>query len=233
MALNLGCCSLSLLIAGAHSQKFGATPLSCWMIIEKSGEVCCAHCNCMAGLGEACSHIAAVLCYVEAAFRIKEKETCTQMKCEWVLPSYLKSVEYLPVCDIDFTSAKTKKRKLDCKIDDLECPKTSTDILKPKSTSEKLPTYDEMNIFYELLSKCGTKPAILSLIPDYSDDYVPKSSLPEFSQPLNLLYKPEYAEMDYHTLLNVCESVDTGINLVMAKNIERETRRQSRSKLWF
>ena len=66
--------------------------------------------------------------YVEAEFHIKEKETCTQMKCEWVL---LKSVEYLPVCDIDFTSAKTKKRKLDCKIDDLECPKTSTDILKP------------------------------------------------------------------------------------------------------
>ncbi len=52
------------------------------MIIEKSGEVCCAHCNCMAELGEACSHIAAVLFY------------------EWVLPSYLKNVEYLPVSDM-------------------------------------------------------------------------------------------------------------------------------------
>ncbi len=70
------------------------------MIIEKSGEVCCAHCNCMAGLGEACSHIAAVLFYGEAAFRVKERETCTQMKCEWVLPSYLKNVEYLPVSDM-------------------------------------------------------------------------------------------------------------------------------------
>ncbi len=87
--------------------------------------------------------------------------------------------------------------------------------------------------FYESLSQCGTKPAVLSLIPGYSDDYVPKSTLPEFSQPLSMLYKPEYAEMDYHTLLNVCESVDTGINLVMAKNIERETKSQSRSKLWF
>ena len=33
----------------------------------------------------------------------------------------------------------------------------------------------------------GTKPAVLSLITGYSDSYVPKTSLPEFPQPLLML----------------------------------------------
>ena len=164
---------------------------------------------------------------------IKGKETCTQKKCEWILPSYLKSVEYFPVSGIDFTSAKSKKRKLDNTIDNLKSPEMSTDVTKPTSSLKKLPTYDEMDLFYQSLSTCGIKPAILALIPDYSDDYVPKSSLPQFPQPLQSLFKPEYCEMDYHQLLNVCESVDTGINVVMAINLERETVSQARSKLWF
>ncbi len=46
-----------------HSQKFSQTPLSCWIIIEESGEINCAHCKSMAGLGETCTHVAAVLFY--------------------------------------------------------------------------------------------------------------------------------------------------------------------------
>ncbi len=45
------------------------------------------------------------------------------------------------------SSAKTKKRKLDCIIDDSESLKLSTSSTKPKSTSEKLSSYDEMNVF--------------------------------------------------------------------------------------
>ena len=70
----------------------------------------------MAGLGETCTHIAAVLFYLEAAARIQGKQTSTQRKCEWIMPSFLKNVEYLPIKDIDFTSANGKKRKLDERI---------------------------------------------------------------------------------------------------------------------
>ena len=53
------------------------TPLSCWIIFELTGALnCAAHCNCMAGLGEVCTHIAAVLFYLEAAYRTKGVETC-------------------------------------------------------------------------------------------------------------------------------------------------------------
>ena len=66
--------------------------------------------------GETCTHIAAVLFYLEAAARIQGKQTSTQRKCEWIMPSFLKNVEYLPIKDIDFTSANGKKRKLDERI---------------------------------------------------------------------------------------------------------------------
>ena len=48
---------------------------------------------------------------MEAVTRLQDEETTTPCKCEWIIPSYLKNVEYLPVKDIDFTSKG--KRKLD------------------------------------------------------------------------------------------------------------------------
>ena len=48
--------------------------------MEKSGNTLAAHCNCMAGLGESCSHIDAVLFYIEYATRIRDSTTCTEEK---------------------------------------------------------------------------------------------------------------------------------------------------------
>ena len=49
-----------------------------WAITEKDGKVPTAHCNCMAGLGETCSHVGALLFAVEAAVKIRESRTVTQ-----------------------------------------------------------------------------------------------------------------------------------------------------------
>ena len=86
--------------------------LKCWIIIKATGQVCCAHCNCMAGLGEVCTHIAAIMFYVEAVYRFEEAKTCTQGLCAWNVPT-MKKIEYLLIKEIDFVSAKGKKRKLD------------------------------------------------------------------------------------------------------------------------
>jgi len=64
--------------------------------MEASGAVCCTHCNCMAGLGEACIHIAAVLFYLEAVNRFEEAKTCTQGLCTWNVPT-LKKIKCLPI----------------------------------------------------------------------------------------------------------------------------------------
>ena len=49
-----------------HSKTVSASPLRPWVAAAKGGTVLCAHCTCMAGLGEACSHIAALLFAAEA-----------------------------------------------------------------------------------------------------------------------------------------------------------------------
>ena len=48
-----------------HSQSLSATPAKPWVAVKTEGTVVVAHCTCMAGLGEACLHIAALLFLLE------------------------------------------------------------------------------------------------------------------------------------------------------------------------
>ena len=70
-------------------------------------------------MAESCSHVASVLCYMEAWTRIRGKLSCTQVKCTWLLRSYVKVVSYAGVRDIDFSSARKLKADLDAKIDSI------------------------------------------------------------------------------------------------------------------
>lgn len=180
----------------------------------------------MAGLGETCTHIAAVLFYLEAVARLQGKQVSTQRKCEWIIPSYLKSVEYLPVKKIDFTSAKKRKRNLDEAID------TSEEAVQTSRPKEQTVCPD-LETFYNDLSSAGTRPAILSLIPSYCSSYIPKRFLSTFPKPLPLLHSSEYMGMEYHELLKACEAVEINVTKEMAAAVEKETRHQSSSKLWF
>ena len=47
-----------------HSQRVGDTPAVPWVIAEAKGPILFAHCNCMAGLGESCSHVSIKLFYI-------------------------------------------------------------------------------------------------------------------------------------------------------------------------
>ena len=72
----------------------------------------------MAGLGEACSHVASLLFYLEAFYRTRETKSCTQEQCKWLLPKAVKEVPYLPVAQIDFKGATRKMRDLNCSTED-------------------------------------------------------------------------------------------------------------------
>ena len=71
-----------------HSQRLSVTPLRPWVAVEKIGSVLCSHCNCMAGLGEACSHIAAVLFALEANMQERKSMSSTSLPCSWLPPSF-------------------------------------------------------------------------------------------------------------------------------------------------
>ena len=70
-------------------------PIAVWIITNKEGVVLSAHClGCKAGLAETCSHIVSILFRIEDATRINETLVCTQVKCMWLLPTYVSEVPY-------------------------------------------------------------------------------------------------------------------------------------------
>ena len=218
--------------------------------MEESGEVCCAHCTCMAGLGEACTHVAAVLFYLETKVRITGQPTCTQQTCQWIMPAFQKDIPYLPIKDIDFTTPNTKKIKIDQSVASMSLSTSSSsstcnysshhgNVSSSRSTDDphhhnvSTPDVTELTSFFDDLSKCGIKPAILSLVPKYSTQYIPKIRNGILPAPLPSLYNAKYLTHDYTDLLILCYSIDIGISNAMAAAVEQETRQQSSSKLWF
>ena len=75
--------------------------------------MCTAHCDCVAGLGETCTHIATLLFAVDTTVKIRESKTVTQEPAYWLQPATHRQIRYREVGEIDFTSAMTKKKQLD------------------------------------------------------------------------------------------------------------------------
>ena len=159
----------------------------------------------MAGLGEACTHIAAVLFHTETVSRMKGSTTCTQQECQWVIPRYQKDIPYVPLHKLDFSSAKSKKGKIDSTI--ASSSKSTTATAPVKKAVSYHPSPDELQSFYLKISKCNSKPAILSLIPQHAHEFVPKSTLPTFPKPLLSLYQPSFAQLDFADLLSASAKV--------------------------
>ncbi|KAJ8036273.1 hypothetical protein HOLleu_20199 [Holothuria leucospilota] len=51
-------------------ERLNDKPHHPWVAVQKNGTVTAAHCDCMAGLGESCSHVAALLFKIETAVRM-------------------------------------------------------------------------------------------------------------------------------------------------------------------
>ena len=69
-----------------HSHRMNDPRVQLWIITTKQGSVFLGRCvGCRAGLGKCGSHIASVLFYLEIWTRMKEKLSCTRVKCTWLL----------------------------------------------------------------------------------------------------------------------------------------------------
>jgi len=66
-------------------------PLLPWVGLTPNGTIICTHCNCMAGTGEVCSYIAAMLYAIVTGIRIKQA-ACTSVRCKWLEPANLGEV---------------------------------------------------------------------------------------------------------------------------------------------
>ncbi|XP_066270230.1 uncharacterized protein [Branchiostoma lanceolatum] len=182
-------------------------PADVWLIVQTDGAVISAHCHCKAGLGESCSHIASVLFYIECWTRINGNLACTQVKCTWILPTYAKAVHYERVRDIDFTSAKRLKEKLDHKIDSFT----------PTSQDSALPSHEETEVEQDSVPPSCEKTAVAEDPPScektaVAEDSVPpsheKTEVAEESVPTAEEIKQVYAK------LNKCSSKAVALSLI-------------------
>ena len=86
-----------------HRYTLTSSSLQPWVIIKSTGTVVCGHRTCMAGLGETCSHVGALLyCQVR-----RYSDTSSASKTNlWIEPHIVKHVPYLRLEEINFTSAE-------------------------------------------------------------------------------------------------------------------------------
>ena len=145
----------------------------------------------MTGLGEVCSHVGAILFYIED---LRCAKICTDVTCQWVVPTSVKSIPYAKISEIDFTRPKSKilpiKRAAHYN-NDCDMLSDETDIENPSSSchgdsstititysngtvSANLtePNKDQIYAFFNSIFK--HKSCCLSLVSPYSNEFVPK-----------------------------------------------------------
>lgn len=207
-----------------HSYAASKAPLRPWVLVDSNGTVLVAHCTCMAGLAETCSHVGAVLHWVETAVRVRNDTPCTSKENRWLMPTPVKDIPYLELRNIDFTTPKRQSTVL-----------TNTSVITPTSDRAKIvsPSHAERQEFFRRIAQeQQKKPIILSVTQPYSNNFVLSSDhLPKLLQGL---YQPAYLESDYTELLKLAEShLHEEVTPAMVDHLAQLTCKQSKSREWF
>ena len=90
----------------------------------------------------------------------------------------MQNVAYAPISDINFNARATKRRRI---LEGQSGHQSQPELLEPPP-----PSKENIESFLHLLSKTG-KPAQLSILPDYCDEYVVDHSV--LSPPLHSLFE--------------------------------------------
>ena len=119
-------------------------PLTPWVISMEDGKILAAHCDCMAGLGESCTHVASLLWVVAVGVERRESLTVTQKSAYWVMPPAVRSVAYAPIKEIEFIGKKRKAVRGQSVADE-ESTGTSSTTRQKKLT---IPSEEEQKQFF-------------------------------------------------------------------------------------
>ena len=226
---------LFILFQVTHSMMINDKPLDPWLLISEDGTVQSAHCTCMAGLSEGCSHIAAVLFAMENGTRITQDASVTDVPAYWLFPTPAKLASpFQKIREMNFQSASKKRKTL------IDCTSTTSSSSTPSphttsSTHNNIPspTKHEEDAFFAGLYQACPNAAVLSLHTEHSDTFVPKSVSYKAPKHLGQLYDPDMEIDDYDDVPMHCDSVDINLNDEQVKFVLHETKQQSKSALWF
>ncbi len=104
---------------------------------------------------------------------MRKNTSCTSLSCSWIAPT-CKKVDYAPITDIKFRSLKRSREMSD------HSHNSSSSNPVSISSGEIVTTKEEVETFYQSLSKTDTKPAILSLVLDFVMDTFQESSVGDY-----------------------------------------------------
>ncbi|XP_014676996.1 PREDICTED: uncharacterized protein LOC106816868 isoform X2 [Priapulus caudatus] len=191
-----------------------------WVAVKTDGAVVTAHCDCMAGLGESCSHVGALLLKVEAAVRLGyTSSACTDEICQWNA-CFVSKVTGAPVSEINFYTEKAKERLHKSKCKAKEEPSPSTE--------------QERDHFMSSIADSGV--VGLSGFTSHSDKFVPTTAAPstdKLPQTLRKLYDVKHSELCEAEFKELCRTKgDLHITLAQVRYVEEVTRAQASSLVW-
>ena len=204
-----------------------------WIIVQRDGKVLYAHCTCMAGIGEVCSHVGTILFYTDCQVKRGENTTVTDEKAYWMLPPSINKVVSKSVQEIDFTSAKTKKLKLDEIIESEAVVNSGPKQRKMPQTPE--PLKEELDSLFSNLHRYRSNSATLAVVPQYADSYRPTALSQKFPQVLTELYEEKFSSMSKEEAESQIEDVFKNLEVAEeeARNCQIATQQQAKNKLWF
>ena len=187
----------------------------------------------MAGLGEACTHIATLLFAIDATVKMRDSKTVTQEPAYWLLPAARREIHYREVGEIDFTSAQTKRKNLEESIASGLAPSPLAASPRVREPRKVIPPSDaELETFFHGLSLGDTKPAVLSLVSPYSDGYIPKQAQIVFPEMLRDLVREDHYKKPFNIVLEHSMAVKLAVCSEQIEAVEKATRAQSNSRLW-
>ena len=128
----------------------------------------------------------------------------TDVTLYWGQPSF-KVVAYASGAVIDFTSATSRKHQLDASLQDSGAPPAKA---APKDLPGIDPTSsEELDRFFDAIQfkNSGIKPAILSVVRGYCDEYVDKTS--NIAPILTDLLDESNVVANYSVMLKQCEEL--------------------------
>ena len=209
------------------SQRLNDEPHTPWVAINRESiSVMNAHCTCMAGLGESCTHIGALLFKIEAAVRAGfTRRACTDEACLWN-DDFKENVTPAELCNINLYSAK------------------SIENFKGKQSNNSFPgtaiqpTQNEIDSFIQSLSQQkGNKPIVLHAYSKHYENYIPKYKPParaKLPKSLRDWYSPTNREKTDKEISTISNKVLESLTVSDETNnyLQQITNKQAESPVW-
>jgi hypothetical protein len=149
----------------------------------------------------------------------------TGVPAYWSQPSF-KQVAYAEPSAIDFTSAAGRKRQLDQSLSAAE-PRPPKAVKRMPAVLK--PTQNKITTFYETIkfANSGIKPVVLSVVEDYSSDYVTRELAPFLAE------LREFGQCDVQARTkDLLSSCTLDLNAKNCREVEKRTRMQAKATLW-